>query len=167
MVDRLNSILIPIVQAIEWVLFVFLFLLVMLTFTQVVLRYVFNSYLFWGDEVIFFLFTWLIFLSAALGMARGSHFSVDLIVGMLPARVGKWCAALVQLVVARTLGVFITVGLGFALRAWAQESDILRLPMTWMYLALPGASCFMLLIVFRNLIAVLGGTPVRGKLEEG
>ncbi|MBM3190414.1 MAG: TRAP transporter small permease subunit, partial [Chloroflexi bacterium] len=99
MTDRLNALLAPLVWIMEWVLFLFLFLLVGLTFTQVVLRYVFNSYLFWGDEVIFFLFTWLIFLSAAVGLARGSHFSVDLVVQLLPAPLGRWCAALVQLVV--------------------------------------------------------------------
>lgn len=166
MTRRLNSVLGWLLGVMEWVLFAFLLLLVSLTFTQVVLRYVFNSYLFWGDEVIFFLFTWLIFLSAAVGLARGSHFAVDLVVSLLPAPVRRGCALLSQLVVGGVLGVFVVIGFRFSARAWAQESDILRLPMTWMYLALPVAACIMLLVVFWDLLALLSGEPGRESSGE-
>ncbi len=166
MTHRLNALLKPILLCSEWGLFLFFLVLVILTFTQVVLRYVFNSSLFWGQEVIFFLFTWLIFLSAAVGMARGSHFSVDLVVRLLPNPLGRVCAAFIQFCIVSILIFFCVVGFKFAAQAWPQESDILRFPMTWMYLALPVAASIMLLITARNVVAILTGESIETETEE-
>jgi TRAP-type C4-dicarboxylate transport system permease small subunit len=162
----LNAFLKSIFSCIEWGLFALFVMLVLLTFTQVVLRYIFNSSLFWGDEVIFFLFTWLIFLSAAIGLVRGSHFSVDLVIQLFPERLEKCCRAFVQLSVGAILIFFCTVGLLFAAQAWPQESDILRLPMTWMYLALPIGAVLMLLVTARNIIAIFIDAPIDEEAGE-
>jgi TRAP-type C4-dicarboxylate transport system permease small subunit len=131
-----------------------------LTFVQVVLRYGFNRGLFWADELTLFLFTWTIFLSAALTLDRHAHFSVQLLVGRLPASGRRAVAAAVHVAMVGVCAFLLWYGAGHARFNWAQASDVLRLPLTWWYLSLPVASAFMLLSLVRDLAVLLGGgTP--------
>ncbi|MCB1829229.1 MAG: TRAP transporter small permease [Chromatiaceae bacterium] len=54
------------------------------TFTQVVLRYVFNAGFVWALELTIFLFAWLVLLGMSYGVRVGSHIGVDLVVKNLP-----------------------------------------------------------------------------------
>jgi TRAP-type C4-dicarboxylate transport system permease small subunit len=140
--------------------------LVGLAFIQVVLRYLFDTSLFWADEVILFLFTWLIFLAAAVNLERGSHFGVDVLVKLLPRPAQILIQALVQIGIALILGVFAWYGFRFAAGAWIQESDILRVPKTVVYISLPLAACLMLLVVGRNLGRLWRGQTLQAQAEE-
>jgi len=70
----------------------------LITFTQVVARYVFNYSFVWALELVTFLFGFLIFLGMSYGVRVGSHIGVDALVKALkpgPARVvGSLAAAL-------------------------------------------------------------------------
>ncbi|MDF1587474.1 TRAP transporter small permease [Marinimicrococcus flavescens] len=55
-----------------------------LTFTQVVLRYVFNSSLIWALETITYMFAWLILFGISYGVRVHGHIGVDLLVKALP-----------------------------------------------------------------------------------
>ncbi|MBI1207628.1 MAG: TRAP transporter small permease subunit [Azospirillum sp.] len=55
-----------------------------LTFTQVVLRYIFNSGLLWGLEATTYMFGWLILLGISYGVRVNAHIGVDLAVKSLP-----------------------------------------------------------------------------------
>jgi len=59
----------------------------LITFMQVVARYVFNYSFVWALELVTFLFAWLIFLGISYGVRVGSHIGVDALVRMLsPAK---------------------------------------------------------------------------------
>jgi C4-dicarboxylate transporter DctQ subunit len=55
----------------------------LLTFTQVVLRYVFQSGLFWALEATTYLFGWLVMFGMSYGVKVGSHIGVDILVKTL------------------------------------------------------------------------------------
>ena len=55
-----------------------------LTFTQVVLRYVFNSGLLWALEGTTYLFAWLVLLGVSYGIRTHSHIGIDAGVKLLP-----------------------------------------------------------------------------------
>ncbi|MEN2978525.1 TRAP transporter small permease [Tistrella bauzanensis] len=57
----------------------------LLTFAQVVLRYVFNSGMVWALEATFYLFAWLIMVGISYCVRVHAHIGIDLIVKMLPA----------------------------------------------------------------------------------
>ncbi|MGH1331637.1 MAG: TRAP transporter small permease [Paracoccaceae bacterium] len=61
-------------------------LMVLLTFTNVVMRYIFNSSLIWGLEVVLILFAWLVLFGIAYGFKVTSHLGVDALTNMLPHR---------------------------------------------------------------------------------
>jgi len=150
----------------EALICVFLACLVGLAFVQVVLRYVFNRSFFWAEEVILFAFTWLIFVASVVNLERGAHFGVDVFVNFLPDRGRRAAQALAQVVIGVILCVFIWVGFRFAAGSWVQESEILRLPMTYLYLSLPIAASAMLLVVVRNLVRLLSGRPLTAEAED-
>jgi C4-dicarboxylate transporter DctQ subunit len=56
-----------------------------LTFVQVVLRYGFNSGLFWALEATTYMFGWLVLFGMSYGVKVGSHIGVDVLVKLLPA----------------------------------------------------------------------------------
>lgn len=73
---------------------VILGLMTMITFTNVVLRYVFNSSLIWGLEVTLALFAWLVLFGMSHAVKITAHLGVDAIVNILPHR-GRRIIALI------------------------------------------------------------------------
>jgi len=63
---------------------VILGLMTMLTFINVVMRYVFNSSIFWGFEFTLSLFAWLVLLGMSYAVKVTAHLGVDAVVTMFP-----------------------------------------------------------------------------------
>lgn len=61
-------------------------LMTLITFVNVVLRYVFNHSLIWGLEVVLILFAWLVLLGISYGFKKTSHLGVDAVINILPSR---------------------------------------------------------------------------------
>lgn len=61
----------------------------MLTFANVIARYVFNSNILWALEVTVFLFAWLVLLGASYAVKVHAHLGVDAVINMLPEGVRR------------------------------------------------------------------------------
>jgi len=57
----------------------------LLTFAQVVLRYVFNSGFVWGVEATTYMFAWLVLFGISYGIRVHAHIGIDLLVRACPA----------------------------------------------------------------------------------
>jgi len=82
----------------ETAIAVLLGLMTMITFVNVVMRYVFNSSLIWGLEVTLILFAWLVLFGVSYGVKVTAHLGVDALINMLsegPRRVLAIMAALI------------------------------------------------------------------------
>jgi len=93
----------------EGLIALLLTVMTLITFGQVVARYVFNYSFVWALELNTFLFAWLIFLGAAYGVREGAHIGVDALVKSLSpakARVTAIAATLLCMVYA----VLVIVG---------------------------------------------------------
>lgn len=82
---------------------VFLAVMVVLVFSNVVLRYAFNSGITVSEEVSRWLFVWLTFLGAIVAMREHGHLGVDSLVKRLPNGGKRAC-----LVVSQVLMLFVT-----------------------------------------------------------
>src|SRR5690606_35740627 len=71
-------------RAEEMLLGLILAAMTLLTFVQVILRYVFNSGLLWGLEATLYLFGWLVLLGISYGVRTHAHIGVDIAVKALP-----------------------------------------------------------------------------------
>lgn len=67
----------------ETLLALLLAAMTLLTFTQVVLRYLFNTGLIWALEATVYLFAWLILLGISYGVRVHAHIGVDILVKAL------------------------------------------------------------------------------------
>jgi TRAP-type C4-dicarboxylate transport system permease small subunit len=137
-----------------------------LALLQVILRYGFNRGLFWADELTLFAFTWTIFLSAALALERKLHFGVFLLVDRLPPAARHASSVLAHAGMVGVVVFFLWFGVWHAWTNWVQESDVLRIAMTWWYLALPVACLLMLVSLARDLCLLLAGRDVPRAQED-
>ena len=71
--------------------------MVCVTLAQVIFRYVIAAPLPWSEELARYCFVWIVFLGGALGLARGIHLGVDLLVNAFPPGMRRaflpWAAA--------------------------------------------------------------------------
>ncbi len=130
-----------------------LLVMALFAFLQVVLRYLFHSGFSWGEELNRYLCILLTFAGAALGVERGSHFSMDILRRVLPPGPGLWVRRLVLLLSGLIYAVtawygFIQV---FRLQRFASHSPALQLPMSALYLVIPLGCGLMAWRSFRGL----------------
>ena len=67
----------------ETLIAVFLGLMTVITFANVVARYVFNDNILWALEATVFLFAWLVLLGASYAVKRSLHLGIDLLINVL------------------------------------------------------------------------------------
>lgn len=80
---------------------ILLSLMILLSFSQVLLRNFFNSGILWADILIRQLVLWVGFLGASLAVRESKHISIDFLPNILPASWGKF----IQIVVNLTAGI--------------------------------------------------------------
>jgi len=56
-----------------------------LLFANVVLRYFFQSGIFWAEEALRYLMIWIAFIGAATCVRQGTHVSLDIVINLLPS----------------------------------------------------------------------------------
>lgn len=76
----------------ESLMALFLVIMTVMTFLQVVLRYVFDSGLIWSLEATTYSFGWLVLLGMSNGIRANTHLAVDLVVNSLSPAVAKTAA---------------------------------------------------------------------------
>ncbi|MCK0167043.1 TRAP transporter small permease [Jannaschia sp. S6380] len=78
----------------ETAIAVLLGLMTLLTFVNVVLRYVFSATVIWSLEVILILFAWLVIFGVSYAFKVTAHLGVDALTNILPSRGKRLCALL-------------------------------------------------------------------------
>lgn len=135
-----------------------LLVLVVVLAWQVVSRYALNTPSSVTEEVLRYGVIWMSMLGAAYAVGQGSHLSIDMLRGWLSSR---WQLRLEGLIVlAFTLFaavVLIWGGMRGVEIAARQTSAVLRIPMSWVYLALPVSGGVMLLYAALNAADLLRG----------
>jgi len=81
-------------QALSWLMVASLALMVVLVFTNVVLRYAANSGIAVSEELSRWLFVWLTFLGGIVALHEGAHLGTDTLVSRLSVRGKKVCLVL-------------------------------------------------------------------------
>ena len=79
------------VKGMEWLLIAILGLMVLLVFSNVVLRYGFNSGIVFSEEVSRFLFVWMVFLGSVLMLRDNGHLGVHTLTKKLSLSGKKFC----------------------------------------------------------------------------
>jgi TRAP-type C4-dicarboxylate transport system permease small subunit len=81
-------------RLLSWLMVGCLAVMVMLVFTNVVLRYAFNSGITVSEELARWLFVWMTFLGAVVALHERAHLGTDTLVARLSLRGKKFCLGL-------------------------------------------------------------------------
>jgi len=95
----------------------------LVTFANVVARYLFNSNILWALELTVFMFGWLVLLGAPYAVKKGSHLGVDAVINMLSEGPRK-ALALIAVVVCIAFTFLLLKG------AWDYWANFANLPQT-------------------------------------
>lgn len=139
----------------------FLAIMVVLVFGNVVLRYAFNSGITVSEEVSRWLFVWLTFLGAIVAMREHGHLGVDTLVKRLPNWGKRVCLLASQLLMLYVTWLLFTGSLEQTLINWDVTAPASGLSTGWFYGAgivfAASTGCILLYELYRT---------VSGKLSE-
>jgi TRAP-type C4-dicarboxylate transport system permease small subunit len=112
--------------------------------TQVIMRYIFNNSLSWSEELMRYIFIWMIFVGAAVTFRNNAHITIDFFTSLMPKKVRKVVFYIAKALVIITLLVLIPAGIDLAVRSIESLSGALQLSRFWVYLSVPVGSLFMI-----------------------
>ena len=104
-------------------------LMTIITFANVIARYVFNSNILWALEVTVFLFAWLVLMGASYGVKKHIHIGVDVVIQMVSPKTRR-IMALLAVTACLAFSILLLIGswnywYPFATdRAWLETEDI-------------------------------------------
>jgi TRAP-type C4-dicarboxylate transport system permease small subunit len=136
-----------------------------LVILAVVLRYVFNDPLTWGEELIVALFTWMVFVGAAAAVRSNMHIRIDVMAQVFRNPRMNWLNVLTVLVAILIIVVMIRACYEQVLQELVVESPMLGVSKAWFATAMPAGLVLMLIHVLRAWLDK-GAAPVfRSELE--
>lgn len=124
----------PLVLAVErWTAVALLVLIVILTFAQVIARFVFHSPFFWTEELARYSYVWLSFIASMAVMNTRSHITVELFDSRL-SRLGRLIVNCIGYAAVVIAGVLLAVGsLSTVIDRSAGHSPALGIPTSLLY----------------------------------
>jgi TRAP-type C4-dicarboxylate transport system permease small subunit len=123
----------------ELVAGVFMVLMFLATFANVLARYIFNSPIQWAEEFARYAFIWVVFAGAVVCTKRGRHIAIQNAVEALPPAVRRWVQVAAD---ACTLGLAgIIAWYGWVLtRSATQVTATLKVPQYVVYVVVPASA---------------------------
>lgn len=114
-------------------------LMTLITFANVVARYIFNSNILWALELTVFLFAWLVLMGASYAVKKHIHIGVDVIINAVSPAKGK-VLTILAVVACLAFSILLLIGSWnywypfITERAWLETEDI-PMPEMFMFLA--------------------------------
>lgn len=134
------------IRFLEIIITLVFFVIIVLTILLVVLRYVFNTGIIGGNELMEYLFVYITAIGSAIAIGKNEHIRISYFVerfGPLVQLVinlfGTVCVALMH-------GVFMALSFSWISQVGNSESPVLRIPMSLIQMSVP--ICCVLSIVF-------------------
>ncbi|MDK2800347.1 MAG: TRAP-type transport system small permease protein [Clostridiales bacterium] len=132
--------------------------MIVVSFLQVLFRYVLHNSLTWSEELARYLFVWSAFLGAAIAYDAARHVEMDLVTSMLKPGMKKIFRIISYIVIAIFLYYVIQYGFQIVVKTMTQPSPALRIPMGYVYLAIPIGAIGMALVLINNILEDLTGS---------
>ncbi len=143
----------------EWIVIVMLALMTLLTFLQVVMRYVFNSGYSWALELTTIFFAMMIFVGVSYGVRVGAHIGVDALVKTFPSGLRRATSIVVVLLCLLYAGLVLYGSWGYVstMRLVGVELEDLPVPIWIVRSILPFGYALLALRLGQVLWALISG----------
>ena len=106
----------------------------------------------WTEELSRFVFIWMVMLGAMIAVRDGTHFDIDLWPVLKP-RGNAMLRILSNLLVLVFALVYVYWGIEFVQFGWNQTSELVELPMTYIFIAWPLAGATWVLFLGEQFLA--------------
>lgn len=129
----------------ECLLWVIVLEMALLSFLQVVLRYIFHTAFPWGEEVLRYQMVFVTFFGASLAVKKDAHISVKVLVQTLPERYAfyiKLLTSFIGVLFSFVLCTYSTL-LCLKVKGFGQLTPALSIPSYIPYLSVPMGAFFM------------------------
>ncbi len=110
-------------------------LMVLMVFGNVVLRYGFNASITMSEELSRWLFVWMTFLGAVVGLIQHAHLGTDALVARLPLLGKRVCFVVAHLLMLAMCGFMFSGALAQTRINLQSTSAVMEVSMAWLYAA--------------------------------
>jgi TRAP-type C4-dicarboxylate transport system permease small subunit len=120
-------------QLLTVIIVICLVLMVLMVFSNVVMRYAFNSGISISEELSRWLFLWLIFLGASIAVHEQSHMGSDMVMDMLPPKAQRVAMVIGQVLMLWATGLLLKGSWEQTMINWDVLAPVSELSMAWVY----------------------------------
>jgi len=114
------------------------------TFMQVITRFIFSSPIAWGQDIIRLSFIYLVFWGGAFCVKEKEHLNIDILLTSISVKARKVVELIVNIVLVLFFVFIVYFGLMFTQSGSSQQAPYLPIPMSIYYMSLPTAGVFMI-----------------------
>jgi TRAP-type transport system small permease protein len=118
-------------------------IMVLVSFAQVVSRYVFNDPFTWSEELGRYLFIWVVYLGAFLALKHQEHLSLDILSQRLPLKHKRLLVRVNEGILLIFLIIVLIYTPDILTLTFQQTSAVLSIPLGIIYAAFPTSAVFM------------------------
>lgn len=90
----------------------------LVTFMQVIARYVFNYSFVWALELVGVMFAWLIFIGMSYGVRVGAHIGIDAVIKSLGASAARWVGGIAAALCVLYAGIIMVGGFQYTMKMY-------------------------------------------------
>lgn len=137
--------------------------LILVTFSGVVMRRVFNNPYTWLEEVQMACMVWIVFAAGGAAFRTGNHVAIEMVVDLFPPKVQKCFDFFIGIVVFLVIGYLFKQSLGFiaVFASSSRATSILKIPYQYIYGIAPVSYIVMLVSYVYSVI-----TGVQSEAKE-
>lgn len=153
----IQSLLDRLCRLLSAVMVLFLAIMVVLVFGNVVLRYGFNSGITLSEELSRWLFVWMTFLGALVALRSHHHLGTDSLIARLPVTGKKICLGLSHLIMLYLCWLMFRGSWQQTVINWGTTSAVMEVSMGWFYAAGVFFSAFAFIFILSDFWKLLSG----------
>lgn len=127
-----------------------LIILIVLTFSGVIMRYIVGKPYTWLEEVQIFCMVWIVFAAGGAAFRTGSHVAIEMVVEMFPKNVQKVIGYIIDIVVFAVIAYLFWNSIGFIqmfLKS-GRSTSMLKIPLALQYVVAPISYILMIISYF-------------------
>jgi len=142
------------VKGINYLLAFLLAVIVLIVFSNVLSRYLFNASLAWSDEISRMMFIWLVFLGAIIAYVNNEHLGLDIFIKFFPKKTTQVFILVADIVVFISLTVVLKGGIDMTVDSFESGwiSSAVPIQYGYIYLVVPISAALMLIECFLKFI---------------
>lgn len=153
-------------RAVQTALFLCIAGFVVICFAQVICRVGLNNSIVWAEEACRYLFVWMVFLGAGIGLLHRRHITIDIVPNLIPKSARKYYNALIDLLILAFAAAIVYYGWLFAARGMRQVSTAMQIPLGYVYSGVVIGGIIMIINNLRIMLAELFAVPVEPEPEQ-